>query len=226
MKKKILTLAIAAIASLGFMASAQQQAPQNKMYTPQTFTDYAFEGVLLDLPQQTRIDSLHAAIRTPQMNKVHAISVNPDSARTVAQRAPIGHGRIIKGGRGTGKPLGVMPGVEYVAKVKEILTPEQFDMFMANIQAMPDNVVNNLMPAPKANCDKQAGNCDNAAQCKSDNCDNAAQCTSDNCDKQNCNATSQNCTKSDNCTSANCKDGNHHKGAKPAKATKAKKVKK
>lgn len=209
MKKKILTFAISAIASLGFMASAQQQAPQNKMYTPQTFTDYAFEGVLLDLPQQQRIDSLHAAIRTPKMKKVNATTMCPDSARVKAQcqKQPQ---KPQKGMRVNGSIGGVMPGVKYVAKVKEILTPEQFDMFLSNIQAMPENVVYNLAPEMPQQLQQPARatkTCKSASQ----------QCASANCAEQQCNSGNcqeQNCQTAGNCEKSKSKADKHHKDKK------------
>lgn len=209
MKKKILSLAIAALAAAGFMASAQTQ--ENKMYSPRTFTDFAFEGVLLDLPQQQRIDSLHAALRTPSQKKVHAITMSPDSAKAMPQRDG---GR--RPDRMMGGAMGVIPGVEYVAKVKEILTPEQFDTFLSNIQTMPDNVINNLLPTPqgrqhpamkgKPGKKMDEGKCINA-QAKQ-------------CDGQKC------MTGSDNCTKSNCQADKTHKDKKSTNAPKDKKAKK
>lgn len=211
-----MSLAIAALAAAGIMASAQNQ--QNKMYSPRTFTDFAFEGVLLDLPQQQRIDSLHAALRTPSQKKVHAITMSPDSAKAMPQR---------EGGRRPermmGGAMGVIPGVEYVAKVKEILTPEQFDTFLSNIQTMPDNAINNLLPTPQgrqhhATNGKHGkmgeGKCSHsqAKQCDKQ-CDKA-------CDGQKC------ITGSGNCTKSNCHADKTHKDKKSTKVPKDKKAKK
>lgn len=225
MKKKILSLAIAALAAVGFMASAQTQ--QNKMYSPSTFTDFAFEGVLLDLPQQQRIDSLHAALRTPSQKKVHAITMSPDSAKAMPQRDGGRRPERMKGGA-----MGVIPGVEYVAKVKEILTPEQFDTFLSNIQTMPDNAINNLLPTPQGRQHPAMngkpgkmgeGKCTNAQakQCDGKKCDKGCDKKCDKaCDGQKC------MTGSDNCTKANCKADKMHKDKKSAKAPKDKKAKK
>ena len=73
MKKKILVMAIAILGFAGATASAQEttstnsrqetNAPQNKMRQPREFNEFAFEGILLDINQQTRMDSLNAAVK-------------------------------------------------------------------------------------------------------------------------------------------------------------------
>lgn len=229
MKKKIFTLAIAAIAAIGFTSLAQ--VPQNKMYTPKTFTDYAFEGVLLELPQQQRIDSLHAAIRTPKMQKVHAMSMCPDSVKAMHQCQ---QGKQDKRGMRPGANMGgVIPGVEYVAKVKEILTPEQFDMFMSNIQSLPENVVNNLVPEMPQHMQRtdrpaKASRMGREKQCESGNCAEQ-QCKSGNCAEQQCNqgdCQKQNCQNAGgDCAKKNCKADKNHKDKKGDKDKKQKKSK-
>ncbi|MCM1451520.1 MAG: hypothetical protein NC102_04640 [Clostridium sp.] len=138
MKKKIFSLAIAAIAALGVTAAAQSKDSRacentdtccaqskdraDKMARPHRFTDFAFEGILLDIPQQARMDSLNAAVKS-RVDK--AREEKPDRK---------------DGDRGPRRP-GMNRGIsrDYVAKVKEILTPEQYTVFLENIVFMPEN---------------------------------------------------------------------------------------
>lgn len=129
MNKKILALALAAVAALGINAAAQskdngkaaakteqsQAKADNKMARPHRFTDFAFEGILLDIPQQARMDSLNAAVKAQA------------EQRKDDERGP--------------RRGGMNPQMrrDYVAKVKEILTPEQYTMFLENIVFMPEN---------------------------------------------------------------------------------------
>lgn len=161
MKKKIFSLAIAAIAALGISASAQtndntasnnaacgkeQAAKGDKMARPHRFTDFAFEGILLELPQQARIDSLNSAMKIQreqalaqrpergdrkEMNKGQACA---DTACVAPNRGPRDGGK--RGARG----MNQQARRDYVAKVKEILTPEQYTVFLENILFMPENV--------------------------------------------------------------------------------------
>lgn len=159
MNKKVLAIAFAAMAAFGISASAQtpaaNQAPccaensaapgaNDKMARPQKFTDFAFEGILLDIPQQARMDSLNAAVKVqreqarPQRKQrgdrkgqinCPAGQACVDSA-CVAQPCGPRDGR-----RGPGRRVSA----DYVAKVKEILTPEQYTTFLENIVLMPEN---------------------------------------------------------------------------------------
>ncbi|MDE6693227.1 MAG: hypothetical protein K2K05_07555, partial [Muribaculaceae bacterium] len=73
-------MAIAILGFAGATASAQEttstnsrqetNAPQNKMRQPRDFNEFAFEGILLDINQQTRMDSLNAAVKAnrPERN--------------------------------------------------------------------------------------------------------------------------------------------------------------
>jgi len=132
MNKKVISFAMAVIAAVGVSASAQTASDKtdkcdvpcckenascckenaagrnDKMARPHRFTDFAFEGILLDMPQQARMDSLNAAVK--------------------AQREP---SRAQKPRRGR-------VSADYVAKVKEILTPEQYTTFLENIVLMPE----------------------------------------------------------------------------------------
>ena len=72
MTKKILSiaLAIAAFSASGMYAQqdrgvnsrgdSDRSEMSDKMYRPQKFTDFAFEGILLDINQQAKMDSLNA----------------------------------------------------------------------------------------------------------------------------------------------------------------------
>lgn len=46
--------------------AATDNRASDKMYRPQKFTDFAFEGILLDMGQQARMDSLNAAMAPKQ----------------------------------------------------------------------------------------------------------------------------------------------------------------
>ncbi len=71
MNKKVITFAIAALGLCTVSASAltnatvsndqdnTEQQIDNKMYKPQKFTDFAFEGILLDVNQQAAIDKIN-----------------------------------------------------------------------------------------------------------------------------------------------------------------------
>lgn len=129
-------MALAAMALCGAPAMAQTAAEtdnmqNNKMYQPQRFTDFAFEGVLLSLPQQTRIDSLNAATKAayPQFNLLKG--EKPDSA--AHHRAD--WGKMERRGPRGERPMMFTPGLtqDYVLKVKEILDPEQYATFLENI---------------------------------------------------------------------------------------------
>lgn len=165
MKKILMAMAIAAIFLGGFSANAQSNdnnsrgriERSDKMYRPQKFTDFAFEGILLDIPQQARIDSLNAAMKAqaPQFNGCK--SECNDSVKCTKQNAradknmradrkdnKAGHrhghndrkgGKDFRGHRHGGMSPEMKS--QYVNKVKEILTPEQYTMFLENIVLMP-----------------------------------------------------------------------------------------
>ncbi len=163
MKKTLLTLAIAALGCTAFGASAQPQdnAPrmQNKMYQPQKFTDFAFEGILLDLNQQQRMDSLNAAVKDFQAQQQDYTTVNlpdnqgltnkqgakPDKAKSGKKDKKKDEKKgkhaqeFIRSKVGQRGMLPAPYGPDYISKVKEILTPEQYTTFLENIVLMPYN---------------------------------------------------------------------------------------
>lgn len=162
MKKTFLALAISLIGCTTFNASAQSQDPQNqgrettsrqdKMYRPQKFTDFAFESVLLDINQQARMDSLNAAVKAqmPQ-NGQGEMNQNEQASQGNRDRGDRRHGNGMRHGDGDRRGGMRSPyGPEYIEKVKEILTPEQYTTFLENIvlmpyrQGAPDN-----QPAPR-----------------------------------------------------------------------------
>jgi len=99
----------------------------DKMYRPQKFTDFAFEGILLDMSQQARVDSLNAASASGRC--ANAECANKDCA--AKGKCHQGRHRVDRR--------------EYVKKVKEILTPEQYTMFLENIVMMPGHAKNAQM---------------------------------------------------------------------------------
>lgn len=144
MKKKFFAIAMAAVAAAGITISAQsvdnnrqkcdkpcdkenccgQQCQagtpgaNNKMGRPQSFQDFAFEGILLDLNQQQRMDSLNAAVKAQR------------EAKMAARKDQKGDRQQMRDNMRQGR-------ADYIAKVKEILTPEQYTMFLENIVMMP-----------------------------------------------------------------------------------------
>ncbi|MCM1316827.1 MAG: hypothetical protein NC241_01450 [Bacteroides sp.] len=100
--------------------AATDNRASDKMYRPQKFTDFAFEGILLDMGQQARMDSLNAAMAPKQC--ADSACVNKDCKA----KGRKGHGRMDRR--------------EYVKKVKEILTPDQYTVFLENIVMMPDQM--------------------------------------------------------------------------------------
>lgn len=149
MKKKFFAIALAAVAAAGITISAQsadnnrqkgdkpcskenccaQQCQDgtpgdnNKMGRPQSFRDFAFEGILLDLNQQQRMDSLNAAVKADRDAKMAARKEKKDGEQKCDRQQMRDN---MRQGR-----------ADYIAKVKEILTPEQYTMFLENIVLMP-----------------------------------------------------------------------------------------
>lgn len=208
MKKKLLLMAIALIGLTGITAQAQETqnnnnrqeapAPQNKMRQPREFTEFAFEGILLDLNQQQRMDSLNAAVKANCPSRPDRACCANDGAdckkadckkadckkadckkadckKAECNKADCKQGQCPKtescekdkkncenaqcaneancknmkradgehrgkGPKGNGMRMGNPYGEEYVAKVKEILTPDQFVIFQENISKMPMNM--------------------------------------------------------------------------------------
>ncbi len=208
MKKKLLMMAIALIGLTGITASAQEAkdnnatrptpGQMNKMRQPREFTEFAFEGILLDINQQQRIDSLNAAVKsncpegreraccakdTPTQcadcnkadckkadcnkadcNKADCNKADCNKAdckkadcnKADCKKADCNKADCKKAdcnqaaspakdckGKGPKAHRMMRPnpyGEEYVAKVKEILTPDQFAIFEENISNMPMNM--------------------------------------------------------------------------------------
>lgn len=185
MKKKILAIAVAVLGTFGMVASAQMP---DKSYKPQKFTDFAFEGVLLELDQQAKIDSINALYQPngpmqaancqqakcakdkcaagqcvkdqcvkDQCKKVEGMVC--DTAKCVAGNRHSRHGmRPGKGQRpGAGMMRGMRPSPEYVAAVKEVLTPEQYVTFLENIVNMPMPESGRMMPGQTPNHGQKNG---------------------------------------------------------------------
>lgn len=162
MKKKILMMAIALLGITGMSATAQtsrnnnaaQATPgaMNKMRQPREFSEFAFEGILLDLNQQQRMDSLNAAVKANRpcqpagdcdMASCDKKCDNQNSQCCQQQGQCKGQGEAKPNGKAP-KGHGMRPGMpydkDYIAKVKEILTPDQYTMFLENIVMMPQNM--------------------------------------------------------------------------------------
>lgn len=203
MKKKIIAFAIAVLGIVSInVVNAQNDSrgvspmDNDKMYRPQNFTDFAFEGILLDMNQQARIDSLNAAMMpngVPACHKSEAAC--KDNCKGNAEKCdgkncdkkcnkkekgnnkaescgncPQGQKPQRMGNMPPRGNMGAVPCKEYVAKVKEILTPEQYVVFLENIVSRPQPMGPNMQNvrelqrggervAPQHNCNKM---CDKA----------------------------------------------------------------
>lgn len=168
MKKKLLMMAIALVGLTGLTAFAQDSqnnnsnrptpGQMNKMRQPREFTEFAFEGILLDINQQQRMDSLNAAVRAncPEMSGRECCQNDSTTERADCKKdnckkgdcqgAQCQNAGTSSCNRGQRSPkdhrmMRRNPyGDEYIAKVKEILTPEQFALFEENISKMPMNM--------------------------------------------------------------------------------------
>lgn len=145
----------------------------NKMYRPQKFTDFAFEGILLDMGQQARIDSLNAAVASGKCcaakkcdakdkcckkceNKEKCCAAKKCDAKDkccnkcenkekcCAAKKCDAKGKCCKNRQGDRR--------EYVKKVKGILTPEQYTMFLENIVMMPGQAKMAQMHGRRPDC--------------------------------------------------------------------------
>ncbi len=181
MKKKLLTLAILACGALGFTAVAQDEGlvavseeatlnPNNKMYQPQVFTDYAFEGIILDTDQQAQMDKINEQYK-PIVNGTLVrgqASCPGDSARCKNKdkafdrsQAPCDSAQCKGKGPRDGRRGGDRPGLNpqqlqqarkaYAEQVKQVLTPEQYVVFLENIAFAPQQPQGpqRAMQAPK-----------------------------------------------------------------------------
>lgn len=102
--------------------ASSQAGDSNKMYQPQKFTDYAFEGILLTVDQQGKMDKLNADMKA----KREACKNDTTACKKQCKgdRKCRGEGRL-------------QARKDYVNSVKEILTPEQYTTFLENIVFMP-----------------------------------------------------------------------------------------
>lgn len=174
MKKRILTIALAAIALCGFSAAAQnddnncnnnvcpsqacaqQFAKYSQDYTtyggtglrsrgPQNWREAAFEGVLLSVDQQGKIDAINQKFDsqlaqccipdscTAATNSDKAVKKDRKDRRgDRADRRDDRRGRKDRKGQPNFKARS-----EYIAQVKTVLTPEQYVTFLENIVNMP-----------------------------------------------------------------------------------------
>lgn len=140
MNKKIITFAIAALGFCGISASAQapadgktcskantEQQIDNKMYKPQKFTDFAFEGILLDVNQQAQIDKINQqyqhqlGIRGQRGQKCDSTKCTKPEC-TADKKAD----RPCKDNNKSWRR-------DYAAQVKQVLTPDQYVTFLENI---------------------------------------------------------------------------------------------
>lgn len=159
MKTKILAFAIAIAASAGLATAAAQSNPAatqaqtcakagNKAGMPQSFTDYAFEGILLTPDQQAQVDGLNAGFKarrdSVRCQRPDSVCVKGANPRMQARR-------------------------DYVNGVKQVLTPEQYTMFLENIVFMPQQPQGGpgMKQGCKASRDK-AYNGDKTSKCKGD----------------------------------------------------------
>ncbi len=142
MKRKFLAIAIALV-TLGSATSfaqevcgkkgracqtqqcvdSQSATADNKMYKPQKFTDYAFEGILLTVDQQGKMDKLNADLK---------------AKREACKNDTTACQKQCKGDRKCRGERRLQARKDYVNSVKEILTPEQYTTFLENIVFMPE----------------------------------------------------------------------------------------
>lgn len=159
MKRKAFMFIMAVVAAAGISASAQSacanqcpnqatcskqnvSGPSDKMGRPHRFTDFAFEGILLDINQQQRMDSLNAAVKAQcgQACPRNSKSENCASGKPCKGEKACADSVCVapcKGNRDCRKGMPRQLRADYVAKVKEILTPEQYTTFLENIVLMP-----------------------------------------------------------------------------------------
>lgn len=137
-------VATAAISTASAQTVATISAPpsseaSDKMYRPQKFTDYAFEGILLSVDQQAKVDAVNAEFKAKRegaraerkLRHDRKQLCKGDSACAVADRKDCPRRECD----------GVNPRMQerkdYVGKMKQILTPEQYTTFLENIVFMP-----------------------------------------------------------------------------------------
>ncbi len=155
MKTKLLSIALACIAFAATSAQAQtdndyiesnsrplakgkgvraregKPLTADKMYRPQKFTDFAFEGILLDIDQQSKIDAINKEFK----QKREACRKSCSEGRQQCTDST----KCCKSGIEIDKTAnrGSQMKRDYVNAVKGVLTPEQYVTFLENIVFMP-----------------------------------------------------------------------------------------
>lgn len=168
MNKKIITFAIAAIGLCSVAANAQtadskatsqanaEQQVDNKMYKPQKFTDFAFEGILLDVNQQAAIDQINQQYQqqlAPRGDRGQKQKC--DSAKCEKKACPANADKNL--GNRKGGPRDNSWRRQYAAQVKEVLTPEQYVTFLENIAFYtPDHQGMHNRPDKKMNKEERS----------------------------------------------------------------------
>ncbi len=154
MKKKIFAFALAAAALIASVPTASAQCDRSrgpkteckadgnaqqadKMYRPQKFTDFAFEGVLLTVDQQAQVDAVNAEFKARrEQAKVERQQARKDRRAQCDSTACNASEKQCAKACKDGKRPGDFR-KEYVQKMKAILTPEQYTTFLENIVFMP-----------------------------------------------------------------------------------------
>lgn len=195
MNKKLLTLAIAACTLCGFTSMAQtqekatecaaQSCPQsncnNKMYQPQQFTDFAFEGILLDVNQQAKIDAINA-----QMKDAVNGNAMMRSPRGKDKKAPCDSAKCLDKAQKKGaRPCEGRNGLQlarkaYAEQVKNVLTPDQYVMFLENIAFSDDQPQMGPQGRQQLNAKGYKDKAGKGKQCKE------KQCQGKDCKGQEC----------------------------------------
>lgn len=184
MTKYFITIAAAAIAACGFTAAAQDRAAagaapeqSDKMRRAATPREYAFEGVLLSMDQQAKIDAINAefdakcakgkCVNNCDPKKCPYLNCRKDSC--TARPCPYANDSCVAQPKGPRGPRhghgprgqfrnGLSP--EYIAKVKEVLTPEQYTLFLENIVNMPYNMRRDRAEARQGNREARSLRCE------------------------------------------------------------------
>ena len=172
MKKRILSVVLALAAVIGFNASAQEQCPnaskcdkkeQIKGGRHKAPRYNPFEGITLSEDQKAQFKSLFEEAKKHYAERKDKKECNVDSAKCDKKGDKACKHDAVKGKRGK-HHMNKMK-AEYLKKVKEILTPDQYVVFL-------ENMVTHQQPAfgprhhrhdkkghHQAKCDKQ-GECD------------------------------------------------------------------
>ncbi len=176
MKKSIiLAVAISAVATFSALAqnknvcpkqncnntcqvqTCDRQAGQDRMRRPATWREFAFEGILLDIDQQAKIDKINQEFDSKckdkgqkgqcadctgtacPNNKGAKAACNGDSCKHGTCDRAHCHNRHNKGQANNRERIANRINLrkEYLAQVKQVLTPEQYTTLLENIVNMP-----------------------------------------------------------------------------------------